>query len=247
MILKNLLKSAFKDVVKAQYEAYLYSLELKREQDEDELFPIPTVKVSDLTFQLQYAYTDDLKESTIKTVDKKKFLMDVKRATLSIVKEGINQLISYVDTNKTDELEEWDKIKKGLTEKELPNYVTKTIFSALKENYSTLVNDENEFNEKYYQTTVTNNFDLYVIDHFDLAPLQLSPGDKQWLSYSIQPISIEKSKLLGKQIINRRIEKEVQDTTIIVDSKILKTLPRKAIQHMTLNVKLDDLEEIKID
>ncbi len=247
MALKNILKSAFIDVVKAQYEAYLYSLELREKQDADELFPIPTIKATDLTFELKYAYQGDEKEEREVVFDKKKFLKLVKRVTFDIVKEGILELVDYINKNGQDNLEEWGDIKKGLSQKELPNYVVKIILDAFKKDFTLLVNSRNEFDRKFYQRTITNYFDAYIIEHFDLAPLKLTPGDKQWLSYAIQPMLNEKSELLSNQVAEYVSEKVEKGINIIVDSEILKTLPQKTIQTLTLNVKLDDLEEIKVN
>ncbi|MFT5821733.1 MAG: hypothetical protein ACI8ZM_002987 [Crocinitomix sp.] len=247
MVLKDVIKSAFEDVVKAQYEAYLYSLELRGRQDDDELFPIPTVKATDLTFELKYAYAGKLVEGVEIVLDKKKFLKDLKAATTVVVKQGIQALIEYINQNESKKNEAWSTVEAGLQKKELTNYVVSTIMKILKNNFALVLNDQNLFDKSYFEQTVTSNFDLYIIDHFDLTPLNLSPGDKQWLSYAVQPILKEKSKSLEDSVGNRISRRSNQSTSIIVDSEQLKTLPQKSIQHLTLHVKLDDLEEIKVN
>lgn len=247
MELKDILKSTFEDIVKAQYKAYLYALELKGEQAEDELFPIPTVKVSDATFQLKYAFADQVENTTKIVFDKSGFLKDVKSATKKVIREGIALLIEYIEKNKPGKSEQWKEIRQGLKAQSLPGFILKSVMRELRNNYSLLIDAEDHFNADFYEAAVTDHFDQYILGHFDLASLELSPGDKQWLSYSIQPFLKQEADRLEKKAKKRLVNKWQNETPIIVDAEILKTLPQKSIQNLTLTVKLDDLEELKVN
>lgn len=245
MILKNLIKSTFENIVTAQYEAYLYSMELKGKQAEDDLFPIPMAKASEITLQFQYAYIGEPIESMENVLDKKQFLNHVQKNTEQVVRQGINYLIDYTEDNNPHKPESWPEIKEGLKGKALENYTVKQIMEELNTNYGKLVNEQNVFDKDTYNSTVRKHFNKSVLNHPDLNDLNYTPGDKQLVRGNLPSLE-EKATELENNVSKKISQRIRKDTGIVVDAEVLKTLPKEAIQTMNMTINMHDLEEIKV-
>jgi len=243
MILKDLIQSIYKDLVKAQYDAYSYSLEL-REQAPDSLFPIPTAKADDVALTIHYAFGEELPQIPKQVLNKPLFFKKLSNTTHKIIQDGVSQLIMYITAHKEPDDPSWGIIKKELKKGVLIAYVTESIMVRLQKNHKKLIDAEHKFSTDYFSEVIISDFKDDILLHQDMKPL--TPGDRKWMQDKItsglQVFLPDMQKLVQENVITEF----TNDREIIVDAAQLKTFPQEAIQQLKINLKVEELPDVVI-
>lgn len=241
MTLHQVLASIYKEIVKAQYDAYDYSRGL-REQAADSLFPIPVVKATDISLTVNYADMGMIPNTEIDRLNIPLFKSALSKETQHSIEEGIQVFLRYVETNHKVQPEEIPLLKNSLASGKLATYLVEQIMQKIGDKHQ-LITKDGVFNEETYCSTVNLCFQNEVLRHRDIQTLTV--GDRELLLRKLDVI-IQNSLPQIQASFLANMEKEEGTQQITIDADQLKTLPKETIQQLTLRMKVDELLDIAI-
>lgn len=241
MTLHHVLASIYKEIVKAQHDAYDYAKGLQ-EQASDSLFPIPIAKATDVTLAIHYAHAEAIDKVAKDTLNTPLFKKALSRETHHIIQEGIQVFFQYIETNHKIKPEEIPLIKKTLASGKLTTYLVTQIIQRMDNEYQ-LLTEAGLFNEEAYIAIVNSCFQNEVVRHRDIQTLTV--GDRELILRKLDVILQDTLPQIHTSFEASMCESEVTQH-IITDAQQLKGLPKEAIQQLTVTMKVDELLNIDV-
>ncbi|KAF2325792.1 hypothetical protein [Flavobacterium daemonense] len=244
MTVENLFTDVLNNLVEAQYESYVFSQKLG--ERDNNLLPIPTAEIKQITLDINYAYEKKDEIGYQESFDIVLIFSKMKRLIKKALLRYQKKIIDEVDLSPESSNVKWLEIKKNLSSGKLIDFMLTDIKMPFVNELDTLLNKSNEKELEHYQIVTNiliplalNTVERNVLNHQHMAPFikhinldDVSEKVKNNLDKHIQEIddSVKSSvKYIPKSI------------NIIVDAQLLKELPPDAIQKAKVVMKMRNL------
>lgn len=243
MTVENLFTDVLNNIVKAQYESYVFSQGLG-EQDKY-LLPIPTAEIKEITLDINYAYED---QGEIKQKDSYQVHMIYNKITDILGKlfsQCQKRIVEEINMSEESSGEQWSKTKNKLLMADLTEYMlsqAKASFLVSADNFLNQSANESfnidEFigflislvRDTIYEYIVKCTEMQSFVKNIDLANV-----------YSFIEIYLMRNKQLVENIIKKSAKPIIDNLNIVVDSRLLENLPPEAIQKAKVVMKMRNI------
>lgn len=244
MTVENLFTDVLNNLVKAQYESYVFSQSLG-EQDKN-LLPIPTAEIKEITLDVNYAYEKkneiDLEELFDTTQIYKKLSNMIKKNLTRYQKN----IIDEVDISDISESFKWLEVKKNLQSGKLVEFMLNDIRKPFIKELDSLFNKSKIDSMDYTQGLINllvkliqETIDKNILNHPDLKEF-ITHIDVRNMDEKIKH-SLNKNTFEIEDSIKSSVKHGPKNLNIIVDAQILKGLPPDAIQNAKVVMKMRNI------
>ena len=250
--IRRIVRSILRDVIQAQHDANLYSLQLSEEyasQGASANFKMPAAQIGELDIEVKYAIASTKPEDTVRTEvnarEEKKFIGKLSGKLSSLV---LSRISAEVKRSKVPYQENGFGYIDDLPKHPLMNsFVTESIGNALSENSVNMYLD-GSFDCDYIAKRVLRVAENVVLGHNDIRNLFALPGGdvlKKTLVDKLDDNIIENVRKVVNEVsmdsfFRKRTAKH--SIPVIVDSEALAKMPPESIQTLRLKVGPQELK-----
>lgn len=243
MTVENLFTDVLNNLVKAQYESYVFSQGLG-EQD-THLLPIPTAEIKEITLDINYAYED---KGEIKPKDNYNVPMIFDKLT-DLLRKAFSQcqkrIIDEVNMSEESSDANWPEAKKNL----LMENITEYMLSHAKSNFFASADNllNKPANESFQpddlmnllESVVRETVNECIIKHPDMQSFvkNIDLGDV----YKYIHVYLMKNAEFVSDVTKRSVKPIVNNLNIVVDAHLLENLPPEAIQKAKVVMKMRNI------
>ncbi|MTH17157.1 hypothetical protein [Flavobacterium sp. LC2016-01] len=244
MTVENLFTDVLNNLVEAQYESYVFSQKLG--ERDNNLLPIPTAEIKQITLDINYAYEKKDEIGYQESFDIALIFSKMKRLIKKTLLRYQKKIIDEVDLSPESSNVKWLEIKKNLSSGKLIDFMLTDIKTPFVNELDTLLNKSNEKELEHYQIVANTLIPLAqdtvernVLNHQHMAPFSKH--------ISLDHVSEKVKNNLDKHIeeIDDSVKSSVKyipkSINIIVDAQLLKELPPDAIQKAKVVMKMRNI------
>ncbi|WP_312314730.1 hypothetical protein [Empedobacter brevis] len=244
MTVENLFTDVLNNLVKAQYESYVFSQRLGA-QDHN-LLPIPTAEIKEITLDVNYAYEDKEEFGFKESYDICLIIEELSDMLKTFFQQYQKRIIGEVNMSDKSLHEEWSEIKKNLSLDKMTHYMLErakadflksadNFFNSSKKN-TPLTTDQVLI---FLESTIQHTVNECIIKHIDMKQFIENVNVDEINSYIHS--SINKNAQFIKDVVQRSIKQVPKKLNIIVDAHLLENLPPEAIQKAKVVMKMRNI------
>ena len=250
--LRRIVRSILRDVIQAQHDANLYSIELSQEYtsgDNNPGFKIPAAQIGELDIEVKYAIAsrnpEDTQRAEVNAREERRF---VSKLSDNLSKLILSRVASEVKRSKVSYKENgFGYINELASHTLMRKYVADSISEALSSN-SALMYSEGAFNCDYIAGKVLKVAEDKVVGHKDIQELFSLPGGDTLRGSLIDKLDdniVESVREITNEVsldsfFKKRSTKH--SIPVIVDSDALAKLPPESIQTLHLKIGPQELK-----
>lgn len=250
--IRRIVRSILRDVIQAQHDANLYSLQLSEEyasQGASANFKMPAAQIGELDIEVKYAIASTKPEDTVRTEvnarEEKKFIGKLSGKLSGLV---LSRISAEVKRSKVPYQENGFGYVDDLPNHPLMNrFVSEAIAKALSEN-SALMYSDGSFECDYIAKKVLEVAERRVLGHGDIRELFALPGGdvlKKMIVDKLDDNIVENVRKITNEVsmesyFRKRTAKH--SIPVIVDAEALAKMPAESIQTLRLKVGPQELK-----
>lgn len=249
MTVENLFTDVLNNLVGAQYESYVFSQKLG--ERDNNLLPIPTAEIKEITLDINYAYEKRDEIGYQENFEIALIFIKMKGLLKKTLSKYQKKIIEEVDLSPESTNVKWMEIKKNLLSGKLIDFMLTDIKAPFIGELDTLLNKASEKELQHDQIVINALIPLVeetvernVLNHHQMA---------MFIKHvSLQDVSDKVKNNLDKhtQKIDDAVKSSVKyipkSINIIVDAQVLKELPREAIQNAKVVMKMRNIMVEKV-
>ncbi|MEN2414993.1 hypothetical protein [Flavobacterium mesophilum] len=244
MTVENLFTDVLNNLVEAQYHSYVFSQKLG--ERDNNLLPIPTAEIKQITLDINYAYEKRDEIGYQECFDIVLIFNKMKKLIKKSLLRYQNKIIDEVDHSSESLDAKWLEIKKNLLSGKLIDFMLADIKTAFVNDLDTLLNKSNEKESEHHQIVTSTLIPLAqdavernILNHQHMAPFvkHISLND---VSEKVKN-NLEKHTQEIDDSVKSSVKYIPKSINIIVDAQVLKELPPHAIQNAKVVMKMRNL------
>jgi hypothetical protein len=229
MTITKLYTDILDSIVRAQYNAYVYSQKLG-EQVTDNLFPIPIAEIKEITLDVNFAYTPSPpgEEGEIE-VSLPDVYNNLKPLFVQVISKVCKRIADEIDMSDYSDDAGWLPVKKSLLHGTLDQY----ILTALKQEFfndTKKIIRNNAIDQPLLEQLLIKVAGDTILHHPDVKKFIRGIPAAHLLKETVEREMRHRHDELQKSLENAKQER-ISGLDIIIDAGELKELPRDAIQH----------------
>lgn len=244
MTVENLFTDVLNNLVKAQYESYVFSQRLG-EQDYN-LLPIPTAEIKEITLDVNYAY--EKKDETI--LNENYDTSQIFKRLSNLIKKNLvkyqKNIIDEIDVSDVSANLKWIEVKKNLQSGKLIGFMLKDIKKPFIDNLDTLFNKTQTNTIQYDQNVISlltpliqETVERNILKHPDMKEF-INNIDMQGVYEKIKHNFTKNIEEID-DIIKSSVKFSPKNLNIVIDAQVLKELPPDAIQNAKVVMKMRNI------
>ena len=249
MTVENLFTDVLNNLVDAQYESYVFSQKLG--ERDNNLLPIPTAEIKEITLDINYAYEKKDEIGYQESFDTNLIYAKMKGLLRKILSKYQKRIIDEVELSPESSNVKWMEVKKNLLSGKLIDFMLTDIKTPFSSELDTLLNKTSEKDLKHDQIVINTIIPLTeetvernVLNHPHMAAFikhinleDVSEKIKSNLDKHIQKID---------DAVKTSVKYRPKSINIIVDAQVLKELPPDAIQNAKVVMKMRNIMVEKV-
>jgi hypothetical protein len=249
MTVENLFTDVLNNLVDAQYESYVFSQKLG--ERDNNLLPIPTAEIKEITLDINYAYEKRDEIGYQENFEIALIFIKMKGLLKKTLSKYQKKIIEEVDLSSESTNVKWMEIKKNLLSGKLIDFMLTDIKASFINELDTLLNKSSE-KELQHDQIVINALIPLVEETIERNVLNHHHMTMFIKHISLQNVSDKVKNSLDKhtQKIDDAVKSSVKyipkSINIIVDAQVLKELPPDAIQNAKVVMKMRNIMVEKV-